>query len=307
MLKVLGYPYCSDHSSASARLRFHNRLASIQDLVSLKVYEPGDNLKDFDLFYLQKRVGPDTLDLARHSPISVVFDIDDSLGTAASVHLDIEMLNLADQIIVDTPAKKELFDTLTQVPITVIPDGIDYFTEPVELSFPSEIKTCCAFGADHTIMASVQCLFLAGKILGVNRCAYISNKPNPILEQAGIKFIQWEQGTFIETLKKFDSAIIMHGEHLRDRMRCTNRLMTTIYAGVVPLIHGATEYAPAAFELGLHHEFLYDTFEGLEKIVKNYADRGQLLGLRKLVWDLYCPRRGGEKLYEVFKQCTNHQ
>lgn len=306
MIKVLGFPY-ADMTSASARIRFWHRLDSIKDLVQLKVYSVGDNPADYDVVYVQKRVNPFTITLveaAKKFGTPVVFDIDDAIGTAASTDMDIAMMRAATEVTTDTRFKSEIYSPYLKKSMRVIPDGLDYFTEWFDLDVRSGVESVCTFGWEHNVAAAASYLCCANT--SIDRVGYISNVKQTSTEYENIPFIQWSVNTFIDEVQKFDCAILAHGDKPADRMRCCNRLMTAIFAGLLPIVKNSLEYTETARVLGMP-QLIAQSPEDAVNIVRSYGqDRAAIVReLRKKVWEMYRPRVQGLALHSIFKDVAS--
>jgi len=296
-LRVLVNAY-GDMTSASARIRTWNRLASISDKVDVDIYSGNaGEVENADVVYLQKRANPVTFDLvntAHAAGKKVVFDIDDHIGCSASEHLNKEMLCKADAIVVDTRFKRDEFSQYTSRPIEIIPDGIDYFTEWFDVKVENKVESVCTFGWDHNVKAAIPAMLELSKKY---KTACISNKPIPECE-----FIPWELPSFIDNLKRFDCAYLAHGDHPNDRLRCCNRLLTALFCGLVTVVRDTPEYRETLAELDATslissgpHSVAYQVSRLAEVRVPMLAT------IRPMIWERYRPEVGGEKLFKILE------
>lgn len=305
-IKVLGYPY-SDLSSASARLRFHHRLASIKDLIDLKVFSEGDKPSDYDVVYIQKRVNVDTIYLtakAKACNKPIIFDIDDAIGTAADVSLDLGMMDEATIVTTDTRFKKEAYQYKIKNPMVVIPDGLDYFTEWTEHIPFDGVQSVCTFGWDHNLMAAK--IYLENVVDYFSQVGYIGNKALDCFSEKGLIFHSWGINTFIDTLRRYDCSILAHGDGPIDTMRCDNRFLSAAFAGLLPLIKDSREYRETAELLEVPFLCIRDPGDTVSMIREFSPQRSGILeGLRKRIWDNFQPRKQGILLYNVFNEVIN--
>lgn len=312
-IRVLGYPYHPNCESASARLRFWHRLESINDLVALKVYSSGDQPKDYDVLYIQKRVNVESVNLSNlaiEQDTPIVFDIDDAIGTAAHISDDKEMMRKATLVTTDTDPKAREYKGFAQKPLRVIPDGLDYFTEWYDWQPRYGVKSVCTFGWDHNVRAALPYMLQSQTYLRQfphgAYAGYITNRNIDEYDRAGFSFVKWELATFLNNVGDYDCAILAHGDGPVDHMRCCNRFLAASFAGLLPLVKNSPEYASVAEDLGVPFLCVKRPTE-IPKMITEYGENrvGILRNLRSAIWEDYKPRNQGLALYDALKEATN--
>lgn len=198
-------------------LKIIEHLKKANEIANLLDYR--DNLEEpqFNILVIQKYMGQSIINLIdnlKRKGVIVVYDIVDKYADPTVP----QILNDVDAIITDCESMKEYCKQLVpnkHLTITIIPDCIDYVTEPIP-RIPREHMTKTN-NLDIVFFASpsnLDCIKVCKEAL--NKLAkektftltYISGSPSEYFADLNAKFIEWNLYNFSENLKKFDLAIL---------------------------------------------------------------------------------------------------
>lgn len=278
--------------TASSRIRCFRLLEHLPaeqfdvDLLT-RVIEEGD--VEFDVLYLQKAAHEHVLELAREAiamGIKVVYDIDDPFGLYGGMHEE-EMCRLATAVTVDTEARAEVVRAVTDRPVHVVPDCLDYVGDAlVRAPLRDRLGEVVTFGNVESLAATRN--FLARVPEGIGR-TYIGRPAGQIPD---CRYIEWKLETFLEDLARFDVALLVHDSSSSGVLKSNNRLLVALSIGLPTIVSDTPAYAETVRALG-HPELICASPTDVPRALRSIEDVGRRLEIAeagvRLSWENYSP------------------
>lgn len=302
-IRVFGYPYGHDSSSASTRIRFYRVLGAMQDVDLVTRQE------DADLVYIQKRAGDSTLAIvaqAKKNGQACVYDIDDAPGQCACASIEKEMMSSATLVTTDTEAKVRLFSERGFVSkIRLVPDCLDYFDEPPAYVVRPEVKTVVTYGNIHSVRAAIPfLLYLRNTFFEL---CFVLITGEALIEAERFRFVQWSPEATRDEVLKADIGLFCHPSDMSGLLRPATRYVTAMAAGLPSLALCSGEHSRLLEQADLS-QFLFsgedvkDRFRafGSYNVRKSVSDKA-----KTYAWGNYSPAIIAAKLRIVFEEAID--
>lgn len=206
-----------------------------------------------DLIYIQKIAKPNHINICKFATeqgIPVVYDIDDGIGVWDKMD-ELKMIELATVITTDTKERQLHLKEITNKPVYVIPDGIDYFTDNTygkkcKGKQNDPIQTIVTFGSSGGISYAIEYL----KEIDDSELQkfYITKNENKNLPNC--HFIPWYLENFLDNLIKFDLCIICHPKTENGYMKSNNRLLVPMLLKVPTIVTATPAYSKTLIDAG---------------------------------------------------------
>lgn len=283
----------------STRIRCMRMLAYLPDRFDVTYIKPDTDLSEFDILYVQKAAYAPVIDLAANASqrgLRVVYDIDDDFGVFPDMY-EGEMCNVASAVTVDCQARADHMQGFTDKPIYVIPGGIDYLDERIDIPPRRKIATVGTYGWAKNVMQAAEFMKHVPKQFSQS---YIANKPGLI---SGATYIPWALDTFIKELSAFDLCILAHEKSGTGNRKGNCRLITVMAVGLPVIVSDTTAFAATIRKLNLDYLVCDDPINIPELVGNlNNIDRRHEIRTAFLdyAWNNYSPKAVGEKLARTF-------
>ena len=293
---VQGIP-SGEFKDGSTRLRYYHRKKYMPEGIAWKDF---DGTLDCDVLYIQKRANYlDLIKKAKRHGIPVVYDTDDSGDGLRRKGDDRPIFPLVDAITTDTEFRAEAFRKVTDTPVYVVPDGIDYLDfspDPPEIK--DKIKRICTFGSFRSANSAIP--FLT-PLQDKYKVSYITDKPIKALKKC--KFIRWDFRKFVKKLQKHDLCILAHREDEEKQWKGEARLLTAMAMGVPTIVTDTPSFEKTMEDC--HLDVLAMTSpEQVHGLIKTLGTPTRLLVQRvcmKYAWENHHPSRSAGILAEIFR------
>jgi len=296
MIVVQGIP-SGDIDGASPRLRYFSRKKYAPENVVWTEYE--DKL-DCDILFVQKRANKiDVITEAKRKGITVIYDSDDGSGIRRKGN-DLPIFSLVDAITTDTEQRAQEFRKITDTPVYVIPDGIDYLEAPPQpMAIRDNIKQVCTFGSFRSTMAAVDYLL---PLLDKYSVAYITDRKIKKLKKCNFK--KWKFDSLVFEIQKRDVCVLAHENTCEKEWKGNARLLVAMAIGIPTIVSNTPSYKETMDACGLGDLVVSSPEEVSEKldVLKNVHTRKFIqCQFMDYVWKNYRPERSALILANVFE------
>lgn len=299
-MRVQGIP-SGTIDGGSARMRYFRRQKYMPADIVWSEYE--DSL-DCDLLYIQKRANKiDVIKEAKQRGIPVVYDTDDGNGVRRKGN-DLPIFPLVDAITTDSEQRARVFRKITDTPVHVVPDGIDYLEgPPVPTTINKAITKICTFGSHRSVKASVNYLL---QLQGAYQVTYITSRKIAKLKKC--KFKEWNYGKLVRQLQKHDLCILVHEDADEKKWKGNARLLVAMAAGIPTITSNTPAYRDVLVSCGTTGLTVSGPEEVLTKILllNSNHTRGFIQSqFTNYVWKHHHPKVSALMLANIFKGLRN--
>ena len=287
-----------DEHGASARLRFHRKKEFMSPKYKWKGIE--EEYKG-DLLFIQKRVDKvDIIKNAKRLGMPVVYDTDDGEGKRRKGD-DTVIFPLVDAITTDGEERAEALRKVTDTPVYVVPDGIDYISKPVK---PNKIKDkigrVCTFGSLRSTKSAIKYMLNVPKEYIVT---YITKMEIPELKK--LKFKEWKLNKIVKRLMENDVCIVTYEETEEKRAKGNARLITPMSLGIPTIVLNVPSCEKAMKECGME-EFVVSSPSQIPEKLKLLEDKKIRVEMQKrfleYAWKNHSPQAASDALADVFRR-----
>jgi FkbM family methyltransferase len=281
----------------SSRLRFFRK----ERLMSKKYKWKGvkDEFKG-DLLFVQKRTDQEErIRNVKRLGMPVVYDVDDGNGIRRKGD-DRTIFKMVDAITTDSEERAEAFRKITDTPVYVVPDGIDYIYKPIKpIEIRDKIAKVCTFGSSRSTRATIPYLLAIENLYDVK---YITDEAIHKLKKCHFK--TWKLENFIKKFVKNDICILAHGETEEKAWKANTRLITAMSVGMPTIVANTPSFVAAMKDCDAE-DFIINCPEDLPERIKMLEDVKIRKKMQKRFleysWENYHPQDMADKLEEVFK------
>ncbi len=292
---IQGVP-SGEFKNGSTRLRYYHRKKHMPEGI---IWNDYNGRLDCDVLYIQKRANYiDLIKQAKRSGISVVYDTDDGEGLRRKGD-DRPIFPLVDAITTDTEFRAKAFRKITDTPVFVVPDAIDYidaFPEPAKIK--DKIKRICTFGSFRSTNSAIPYLL---PLQDKYKVSYITDRK--ILKLKKCKFIRWDFKKFVRKLQKHDLCVLAHREDEEKQWKGEARLLTAMAVGIPTIVSNTPSFSKVMKKCKLSSLVVQHPEEvsGAIKILDKFNREEIQHDFMKYAWKNHHPKMSARLLAGIFR------